>query len=49
MAFDYNSEKKMKEVLKPYLDKIIIEVIQNISHMNTAVQKINQLEQYAIG
>lgn len=26
-AFNYNSEKKMKEILNQYLDKITIEVI----------------------
>lgn len=38
----------MKEILNKYLDKIVIEVIQNLSQMNSAVEKINQVEQYAI-
>ena len=38
----------MKEILNKYLDRIVIEVIQNLSQMNSAVEKINQVEQYAI-
>ena len=38
----------MKEILNIYLDRIIVEVITNISTMNKAVEKINQIEQYAI-
>jgi hypothetical protein len=38
----------MKEILNKYLDRIIIEVLSNLSQMNAAVEKINQLEQHAI-
>jgi hypothetical protein len=38
----------MKEILNIYLDKIVIEVLQNLSQMNKAVETINRIEQYAI-
>jgi hypothetical protein len=38
----------MKEILNQYLDRIIIEVITNLSQMNDAVEAINRIEQYAI-
>lgn len=47
IAFNYNSEKKMKEILNVYLDRITIEVLQNLSQMNSAVEYINRAEQYA--
>jgi len=31
IAFNYNSEQKMKEILNKYLGKITIEVLQNLS------------------
>ena len=38
----------MKQILNVYLDRIIIEVLQNLSQMNQAVEAINRIEQYAI-
>lgn len=48
LAFNYNSEKQMKEILNIYLDRIVLEVICNLSQMNEAVEAINRIEQYAI-
>ena len=48
LAFNYNDEKKMKEILNPYLDRIIIEVLSNLSQMNFVQEQLNQIEQYAI-
>ena len=31
----------MKEILNKYLDRIIVEVLNNLSQMNVAVEKIN--------
>ena len=44
MAFNYNSQNKMKEVLNKFLDRIIIEVLINMSSMSQAVSTINMLE-----
>jgi hypothetical protein len=38
----------MKEILRKYLPSIILTVMENLSMMNDAVAKINQIEQYAI-
>ena len=38
----------MKEILNKYLGDIIIQVMQNLSQMNRAVEEINRIEQYAI-
>jgi hypothetical protein len=38
----------MKQILNQYLDKITIEVLQNLSQMNQAVEAINRIENYAI-
>ena len=38
----------MKEILNKFLDRIILEVIANISQMNKAVEAINYFEQMAI-
>ena len=38
----------MKEILRKYLPSIILNVMENLSMMNDAVAKINQIEQYAI-
>jgi hypothetical protein len=38
----------MKEILNKFLDRIIIEVITNISQMNKVVDTINAFEQMAI-
>lgn len=48
MVFNYNSEQQMKQVLKQYLGRIVLEVITNLSQMNEAVEAINRIEQYAI-
>lgn len=48
LAFNYNSEQKMKEILNKYLGEIILNVMQNLSVMNDAVEQINRIEQYAI-
>jgi hypothetical protein len=45
LAFSYNSSQKMKLILNKYLDRIIIEVISNISTMSAAVTQINMMEQ----
>jgi hypothetical protein len=34
----------MKEILNIYLDRIILEVIQNMGSMSKAVESINQFE-----
>ena len=44
LVFNYNSEQKMKEILNLHLDRIIVEVIANLSQMNRAVETINYLE-----
>mmetsp|Transcript_10422 Transcript_10422/g.10459 ORF Transcript_10422/g.10459 Transcript_10422/m.10459 type:complete len:163 (-) Transcript_10422:1298-1786(-) len=38
----------MKEIINKFLDRIILEVIDNISKMNQAVETINKFEQMAI-
>ncbi len=38
----------MKEILNKFLDRIILEVLGNLSQMNKAVETINQFEQLAI-
>jgi len=43
-VFNYNSEQKMKEILNKHLDRIVIEVISNMSQMNKVVDAINALE-----
>ena len=49
LVFNYNSEQKMKEILNKFLDRIIVEVLANVSQMNKAVETINYYEQLAIG
>jgi hypothetical protein len=39
----------MKEILNKFLDRIIVEVLANVSQMNKAVETINYYEQLAIG
>jgi hypothetical protein len=38
----------MKEIINKFLDRIVIEVIANLSQMNKAVETINYFEQLAI-
>jgi len=45
LAFSYNSFQKMKTILNKYLDRIIVEVISNLSTMSAAVTQINMIEQ----
>jgi predicted RecB family endonuclease len=49
LVFNYNSDQKMKEILNKFLDRIIVEVLANVSQMNKAVETINYYEQLAIG
>ena len=44
MAFNYNSHLKIREILNVYMDRIVLEMIQNSSGMIKAVQQINMLE-----
>lgn len=48
LAFNYNSEMKMKEILNNYLDKITLEILGTLSSMNENVEYINQFEYYVI-
>jgi polyphosphate kinase len=41
LVFNYNSEQRMKEILNKFLDRIILEVLGNLSQMNKAVETIN--------
>lgn len=47
MAFNYNSQVKIRQILNSYMDRIILEMIQNSSGMIKAVQQINMLESLA--
>jgi hypothetical protein len=38
----------MKEIMNKFLDRIVIEVLANLSQMNKAVETINYFEQLAI-
>jgi hypothetical protein len=38
----------MKEIMNKFLDRIVVEVLANVSQMNKAVETINYLEQLAI-
>ena len=44
LTFSYNSQQKMGEILNHYLDRIIIQIITNMSSMNAAVDQINMME-----
>ena len=47
MAFNYNSHLKIREILNVYMNRIVLEMIQNSSGMIKAVQQINMLESLA--
>ena len=47
LMFNYNSQKKIKEILNAYMERIILEIIGNSSAMIRAIAQINMLEQLA--
>jgi hypothetical protein len=48
LVFNYNSDQKMKEIMNKFLDRIIVEVLANLSVMNKGVEQVNYFEQMAI-
>lgn len=48
LAFSYNSEETMRQVLQPYLGRVVLDLIQNLGLMSQQFKRLNMLEQYAI-
>lgn len=44
LVFNYNSEQQMKQIMNKFLDRIVLEIINNISQMNKVVETINAFE-----
>lgn len=47
LAFNHNSQQKIKDILNVHMDRIIVEMVTNAHTLNKAVEMINMLEMLA--